>query len=50
MTAPRTGSRQPPRIVREPGTTVHGQIEDWLAGQITTGALTPGDRLPTEST
>jgi GntR family transcriptional regulator len=48
MTAPRTGSRQPPRIVREPGTTVHGQIEDWLAGQIATGALAPGDRLPTE--
>ena len=48
MTAPRTGSRQPPRIVREPGTTVHAQIEDWLAGQIATGALAPGDRLPTE--
>jgi GntR family transcriptional regulator len=48
MTAPRTGSRQPPQIVREPGTTVHAQIEDWLAGQIATGALAPGDRLPTE--
>ena len=24
---------QPPRIVREPGTTVHAQIEDWLAGR-----------------
>ena len=24
------------------------QIEDWLAGQIATGALAPGDRLPTE--
>ena len=48
MTAPRTGSRQPPRIVREPGTTVHGQIEDWLAGQIACGALAPGDRLPAE--
>src|SRR5712691_13011960 len=44
----RTGSRQPPRIVREPGTTVHAQIEDWLAGQIATGALAPGDRLPAE--
>jgi GntR family transcriptional regulator len=48
MTAPRTGSRRPPRIVREAGTTVHAQIEDWLAGQIATGALAPGDRLPTE--
>ena len=48
VTAPRTGSRQPPRIVREPGTTVHAQIEDWLAGQIAAGALVPGDRLPTE--
>jgi GntR family transcriptional regulator len=48
MTSPRTGSRQPPRIVREPGTTVHGQIEDWLAGQIAGGALAPGDRLPAE--
>src|SRR6516165_1774986 len=42
------GLRQPPEIVREPGTTVHTQIEDWLAGQIATGALAPGDRLPTE--
>ncbi len=48
MTPPRTGSRQPPRIVREPGTTLYTQIEDWLAGQIATGALVPGDRLPTE--
>jgi GntR family transcriptional regulator len=45
---PRTGSGPPPRIVREPGTTVHGQIEDWLAGQIAGGALAPGDRLPAE--
>src|SRR6516164_11046916 len=44
----RTSSRQPPEIVRGPGTTVHGQIEDWLAGEIATGALVPGDRLPTE--
>jgi GntR family transcriptional regulator len=44
----RTGARQPPEIVRGPGTTVHGQIEDWLAGQIAAGALVPGDRLPTE--
>src|SRR5271169_3873092 len=42
------GLRQPPEIVREPGTTVHTQIEDWLAGQIAAGALAPGDRLPTE--
>jgi GntR family transcriptional regulator len=48
MTPPQTGSRQPPRIVREPGTTVHGQIEDWLAGQIVAGTLSPGDRLPAE--
>ncbi len=27
---------------------MHGQIEDWLAGQIAAGALVPGDRLPTE--
>jgi GntR family transcriptional regulator len=44
----RTGARQPPQIVRGPGTTVHGQIEDWLAGEIAVGALVPGDRLPTE--
>src|SRR5271166_6250945 len=42
------GLRLPPEIVREPGTTVHAQIEDWLAGQIAAGALVPGDRLPTE--
>src|SRR6516162_141031 len=44
----RTGTRQPPEIIRGPGTTVHGQIEDWLAGQIAAGVLVPGDRLPTE--
>jgi GntR family transcriptional regulator len=44
----RTGNRQPPEIVRGPGTTLYGQIEDWLAGQIAAGALVPGDRLPTE--
>jgi GntR family transcriptional regulator len=44
----RTGARQPPEIVRGPGTTVHAQIEDWLAGEIAAGALVPGDRLPTE--
>jgi GntR family transcriptional regulator len=44
----RTSARQPPEIVRGPGTTVHGQIEDWLGGEIAAGALLPGDRLPTE--
>ena len=44
----RTSTRPPPEIVREPGTTVHAQIEDWLAGQIAEGALVAGDRLPTE--
>jgi DNA-binding GntR family transcriptional regulator len=34
--------------VRGPGTTVHAQIEDWLAGEIATGGLGPGDRLPAE--
>jgi GntR family transcriptional regulator len=43
-----TSARQPPEIVREPGTTVHAQIEDWLAGEIADGVLVPGDRLPTE--
>ena len=38
---PARGLRQPPQIVREPGTTVHAQIEDWLAGQIAAGALAP---------
>jgi GntR family transcriptional regulator len=27
---------------------VHGQIEDWLAGEIAVGALRPGGRLPAE--
>jgi len=39
----------PPRLAREPGSTVHGQIEDWLAGEIARGALGPGDKLPTEA-
>ncbi|HJY71873.1 MAG TPA: GntR family transcriptional regulator, partial [Streptosporangiaceae bacterium] len=34
--------------MRGPGITLYGQIEDWLAGEIATGALVPGDRLPTE--
>ena len=44
----RTTGRQPPEIVRGPGTTVHAQIEDWLAATIAAGELAPGDRLPTE--
>jgi GntR family transcriptional regulator len=43
-----TGRRKPPEILRVPGTTVHAQIEDWLAGEIAAGALVPGDRLPAE--
>ena len=43
-----TQARTPPTIVRAPGTTVHAQIEDWLAGEIAVGALRPGERLPTE--
>lgn len=45
---PRLPSRKPPKIIRGPGTTVHGQIEDWLADEIAAGRLAPGDRLPTE--
>jgi GntR family transcriptional regulator len=43
-----TGRRRPPEILRIPGTTVHAQIEDWLAGEIVSGTLVPGDRLPAE--
>src|ERR1700683_1854514 len=46
--ARRPSARRPPEIVRGLGTTVHAQIEDWLAGEIAVGALVPGDRLPTE--
>jgi GntR family transcriptional regulator len=45
---PRLPGRKPPKLVRGPGVTVHGQIEDWLADAIATGRLAPGDRLPTE--
>jgi len=45
---PATLLRQPPRIVRQPGSTAHAQIEDWLADAIAAGQLIPGDRLPTE--
>jgi DNA-binding GntR family transcriptional regulator len=38
----------PPTFARGPGTTVHVQIEDWLAGAIAAGRLAPGDRLPAE--
>ncbi|HEU5420785.1 MAG TPA: GntR family transcriptional regulator [Streptosporangiaceae bacterium] len=38
----------PPKLERGVGTTVHAQIEDWLAGAIATGELAPGDRLPAE--
>lgn len=41
-------SLAPPEIVREPGSTRHGQIEEWLAGAIASGQLLPGDRMPTE--
>ncbi|MGO9082641.1 MAG: GntR family transcriptional regulator, partial [Streptosporangiaceae bacterium] len=41
-------ARKPPKIVRGPGTTVHAQIEDWLAEAIAAGRLQPRDRLPTE--
>jgi GntR family transcriptional regulator len=43
-----TLTRTPPEIVRAQGTTVHAQIEDWLADAIALGRLEPGDRLPTE--
>lgn len=45
---PRLPGRRPPKIIRGPGVTVHGQIEDWLADAIASGQLRPGDRLPTE--
>ena len=38
----------PPEIVRGPGSTVHAQIEDWLADAIAAGGLAPGERLPRE--
>ncbi len=45
---PSSLARMPPKLVRGPGTTVHAQIEDWLAEAIAGGQLSPGDRLPTE--
>jgi len=47
-TAPEILGPVPPPIVRGPGTTVHAQIEDWLAELISVGRLGPGDRMPTE--
>ena len=44
----RLPGRRPPKIIRGPGVTVHGQIEDWLADAIASGQLKAGDRLPTE--
>ncbi len=41
-------ARVPPKLERGVGTTYHAQIEDWLAGAIAAGELTPGDRLPSE--
>jgi GntR family transcriptional regulator len=41
-------TRLPPKLVRGRGTTVHAQIEDWLAGAIAAGELAAGDRLPSE--
>jgi hypothetical protein len=35
--------RVPPELVRGLGQTVHGQIEDWLAGAIAAGQLAPGE-------
>ena len=46
----RTSTRQPPEIVRGPGTTVHAQIEDWLAGEIAVGALVPATGCPPSTT
>src|SRR5215468_8443487 len=47
-TAPEILGPVPPPISRAPGTTVHAQIEDWLAELISVGRLAPGDRMPTE--
>jgi GntR family transcriptional regulator len=44
----RQHSWQTPTIIRQPGKSAHGQIEEWLADAIAAGQLAPGDRLPTE--
>lgn len=46
--APEILGPAPPEIVRGSGTTVHAQIEEWLAEAIAAGRLAPGDRMPTE--
>src|ERR1022692_5191544 len=45
---PRLPGRKPPKIIRGPGVTVHGQIEDWLADEIAAGRLAPRGRLPAQ--
>jgi len=47
-TQPRSLASTPPEIVRGPGSTVHAQIEDWLADVIAAGRLAAGERLPPE--
>jgi GntR family transcriptional regulator len=47
-TPPELAGLAPPVIVKEPGSTAHGQIEEWLAEAIAAGQLLPGDRMPTE--
>lgn len=37
-----------PEIEFRPGTPVYRQIADWIAGQIESGAIKEGERLPTE--
>ena len=46
--SPQAWGLTPPAIDRGPGSTRHGQIEEWLAEAIAAGRLAPGDRLPTE--
>ncbi|HCU97650.1 MAG TPA: GntR family transcriptional regulator [Actinobacteria bacterium] len=46
--APEILGPAPPQLARGPGTTVHGQIEEWLAEAIAVGRLAPGGRMPSE--
>jgi DNA-binding GntR family transcriptional regulator len=46
--APEILGPAPPQLVRGSGTTVHAQIEEWLAEAIAVGRVAPGDRMPTE--
>src|ERR1700730_12928908 len=48
MPGQETLTGMPPRIARGLGTTVHAQIEDWLAGAIAAGRAAPGGRLAGE--